>query len=299
MSQTMERQALYMGLGAVGLWSTVATAFKWALSDMSPLMLLWIATGVSWCLFSLLLWRQPHRPALWPERGHRLIPVVAGILNPTLYYLLLFEGYRRLPGQEAMALNYTWALTLAFMAIPLLKHRLRGIDVIAGGVCYSGVLVIATRGQPWSLTFADPTGVGIMLVTTVVWAGYWILNTLDRRPALLAQWQNFTIGWAVLSLMLYHSPDTSWPSGWPYWGAALYVGLFEMGIAFLLWLGAMKRTQQTSRLSNLIFLSPPVSLVLLNQLLGEPIFPSTLVALVMILTGLALQQWRRQPGKPT
>ncbi len=34
---TSDRRAILYGLGAVGLWSTVATAFKVALGYMSPL----------------------------------------------------------------------------------------------------------------------------------------------------------------------------------------------------------------------------------------------------------------------
>lgn len=36
---------------------------------------------------------------------------------------------------------------------------------------------------------------------------------------------------------------------------AAYVGLFEMGICFVMWLMAMKLTNNTARISNLIFLS--------------------------------------------
>ena len=40
---TRDGRAMLYGLGAVGLWSTVATAFKVGLAHMSPLTLLWIA----------------------------------------------------------------------------------------------------------------------------------------------------------------------------------------------------------------------------------------------------------------
>ena len=35
--------------------------------------------------------------------------------------------------------------------------------------------------------------------------------------------------------------------------AVTYVGLFEMGITFVLWLSALKSTNNTARISNLIF----------------------------------------------
>ena len=75
---------------------------------------------------------------------------------------------------------------------------------------------------------------------------------------------------------------------------AAYVGTFEMGVAFVLWLKAMKLTSSTARISNLIFISPLLSLGMIYFVLGEPILPSTLVGLVLILGGLATQQLGRR-----
>ncbi|NLC22286.1 MAG: DMT family transporter, partial [Halomonadaceae bacterium] len=128
---------MFYGLGAVALWSTVATAFKVALSQMSPLELIWLASLVSWLLMGALVIRQGRlmealrhgwRTAAW-----------AGLMNPVAYYLVLFGAYDRLPGQEAMALNYTWALAMAFLAVPILGQRLTRMDVAAGLIAYAGV----------------------------------------------------------------------------------------------------------------------------------------------------------------
>lgn len=281
------------GLGAVALWSTVATAFKVALGYMSPLELMWLASLVSWALIGALVMRQGlagqalrhgWRTAAW-----------AGLMNPVAYYLVLFGAYDRLPGQEAMALNYTWALAMAFLAVPLLGQRLTRIDVLAGLIAYGGVWVIATRGAVFDVAFADPLGVAMALASTLVWALYWLLNARDHRPPLVAQWQNFSVGVPVLTALLLAGPGLQW-HGWPGLGAGVYVGLFEMGIAFVLWQLAVHRVSRTAKVSNLIFLSPPVSLLLLFLVVGEPILPSTLIGLVLILGGLALQQWQKVPA---
>lgn len=67
-------------------------------------------------------------------------------------------------------------------------------------------------------------------------------------------------------------------------------GLFEMGITFVLWLSALKLTQNTARISNLIFASPFISLILLATVIGESIHPTTLIGLVLIIAGLVIQQ---------
>ncbi|MDW7749019.1 DMT family transporter, partial [Halomonas sp.] len=197
---TGDRQAMLFGLGAVALWSTVATAFKVALAHMSPLALMWLASLVSWALIGVLVARQGlagqalrhgWRTAAW-----------AGLMNPVAYYLVLFGAYDRLPGQEAMALNYTWALAMAFLAVPILGQRLTRIDVLAGLIAYAGVWVIATRGAVLDVAFADPLGVAMALASTLIWALYWLLNARDHRPPLVAQWQNFSVGVPVLTVLL-------------------------------------------------------------------------------------------------
>lgn len=290
---TTDRQAMAFGLGAVALWSTVATAFKLALAHMSPLELMWLAALVSWALMSVLMLRSGQlRQAL--RRGWRTA-VWAGLMNPVAYYLVLFAAYDRLPGQEAMALNYTWALAMALLAVPILKQRLTPMDVVAGLVAYAGVWVIATRGQVFDVAFADPLGVALALVSTLIWALYWLFNARDRRPPLVAQWQNFSVGVPVLTLLMVLGPGFQW-HGSAALGAGIYVGLFEMGVAFVLWQAAMQRVSRTAKVSNLIFLSPPVSLMLLYLVVGEPILPSTLIGLVLILLGLGLQQWQKAPA---
>lgn len=289
---TRDGTSIAFGLGAVLLWSTVATAFKLALTVMSPLELVWIAALVSWCVIGAImlahgLGREAlcagWRTALW-----------AGLMNPVAYYLVLFAAYDRLPGQEAMALNYTWALTMAFLAVPILGHRLTGRDFLAGLVAYAGVWIIATRGAVLDVQFADVTGVLLALASTLLWALYWLLNARDPRPPLVAQWQNFSVALPVLTALLLAGPGLQW-HGWGGLSAGVYVGLFEMGIAFLLWQQAVRRASRTARVSNLIFLSPPISLMLLHLVAGEAILPSTMIALLLILGGLALQQLGRQP----
>jgi drug/metabolite transporter (DMT)-like permease len=63
-----------------------------------------------------------------------------------------------------------------------------------------------------------------------------------------------------------------------------------MGLAFVLWLSALRLTASTARVANLIFLSPFLSLLFIHYLVGEEILPSTLVGLALIMGGLLVQR---------
>jgi len=281
-----DRSAIAFGLGAVALWSTVATAFEIALDHVTPLQLLWLASLFSWILLSLVAGFQ-GTIASRPKRDW-IRALVAGLLNPVGYYLMLFAAYDRLPGQEAMALNYTWALAMALLAVPMLGHALRRVDLVAALIAYAGVWTIATRGQILQVQFANAQGVGFAIGSTLLWAFYWLLSARDPRPPLLSQWQNFTVAVPVLTVIVVKTHSWQDIGSIGVW-SSLYVGLCEMGIAFLLWQEAVRRTTTTARLANLIFLSPPVSLLLLYWVRGEELTPSTLVGLALILGGLTLQ----------
>jgi drug/metabolite transporter (DMT)-like permease len=288
--QNTDRRAVKMGLGAVMLWSTVATAFSLSLEYLTPLQLVALAAGVSWSFFAVRLFSPERWHALQATSSkERIIGLFIGWLNPGLYYLVLFAAYDRLPAQEAMAINYSWGITLALIAAPLLRQRLTPWALFAACISYSGIVVIATRGMPLSLDFAQPLGVGLALLSTLLWSLYWVINTRLSLDPEVNLFLNFT-GALPLLLALFWMSNTPFPGAWQGWAGGLYVGLFEMGIAFVLWMGAMKATTSTLRVSSLIFLSPPLSLVLIWMIAGEPVQAYTLVGLILILFGLWLQR---------
>jgi drug/metabolite transporter (DMT)-like permease len=219
--------------------------------------------------------------------------MLLGALNPFVYYLVLFQAYDLLPAQEAQPLNYTWALMLAYLSVWILKQRISWQDIVAGFICYGGVLIIATRGAVGGLEFSNPLGVVLALGSTVLWALFWIYNTKWAIEPIVGLWINFTSGFVLtLAWAVYSSALVAMP--WQGVFSAIYVGVFEMGITFFLWLQAMRLTTQTAKIANLIFLSPFLSLVFIALFLGERILPSTLIGLVLIVSGLLLQRTKKK-----
>lgn len=285
-----QKTAMLYGLGTVLLWSTVATAFKLALADLAPVQMLLVACASSVLVMAAILLVQKRWHLVFTLRKKQYIQSFGmGLINPCLYYFLLFGAFDRLPAQEAQPLNYTWALVLAYLSVPFLGHRLRMLDIFAGLVCYAGVVVIATRGAVTTLGFSDPLGVSLAIGSTLVWASYWIIATRDTRDPVVGLFLNFLFGLPVIALICWWTEGLALPLTGSL-VAAMYVGVFEMGIAFVLWSYAMKKAENTSRVSNLIFISPFLSLVFIYFILGEQILPSTYIGLVLIMAGLWLQQ---------
>lgn len=295
----MSRQAqayAFAGI-AVFLWSTVASAFKLSLRWLDPLQLLLYANAVSVVVLLAVLALQ-GRLALLRRYGRRDLLRLAGlgVLNPFLYYIVLFQAYDLLPAQQAQPLNYTWAITLAVLSVPLLGQRIDAKSFAALVISYIGVVVIATEGRVLALEFTSLPGVALALGSTVIWALYWIYNTRDTGDPVAGLLVGFCFSLPLVAVATALFSEITTPH-WQGLVGAAYVGTFEMGLAFVCWLQALKRSSTTARVGNLIFLAPFLSLVFIHTLVGETIHAATFVGLVFIVAGNVVQQWparRRQ-----
>lgn len=285
-----QSQAYVFAALTVFFWSTVATAFKLTLRYLDIFQLLFYACLTSvLVLLAFTIVQGKFSSLISVFRKHWKMTLLAGALNPCLYYLVLFEAYERLPAQVAQPINYTWAITLTFMSIIFLKQKISMADIVAAFICYAGVVMIATQGDLSGFGSSDGVGVALALLSTIVWATYWILNMRDAREPVTGMCLNFLVALPAVALICQVFSGFEVPM--PGLAGAVYTGLFEMSLAFLAWSFALRLSDNTSRVSNLIFLSPFLSLVFIQQILGEVIFPTTYVGLVIIVCGLLYQQW--------
>lgn len=288
-----QRDAVLLGLVAVLFWSTVATAFKLGLRLLTPTQLVFYAALTSWIFLAFFLCFSSRFVEVIPALKRNFTTYLKlGAVNPFLYYSVLFQAYALLPAQQAQALNYTWAIMLSLLAVPFLGQRLRRLDLIALVLAYLGVLVICTQGNLVELRFESPLGVGLALFSTLLWALYWIFNTRITDHPVVALFICFSISLPLIALALTWQGAWVFPS-WQATGFAVYIGLFEMGITFVFWLMAMKRAENTAVLSNMIFLSPFLSLILIAHFLDEAIHEATVVGLVLIILGLLIQRIKK------
>jgi drug/metabolite transporter (DMT)-like permease len=284
-----QKKAYSYALMTVVLWSTVASAFKLSLRTLTPAELLLYASIASCLVLFLIILVQGKAMQIGAlQKKDWLASLKFGFLNPFLYYLILFQAYNLLPAQQAQAINYTWAITLTLLSIPLLGQKISRVDIFAITVSYIGVVIISTRGNVLAFTFESPLGVGLALFSTLIWSLYWIAHTRDRREPVIGLFLNFICS-IPLIIMYILATEGFRPIQLSGLLGAVYVGGFEMGVTYVLWLKALKCSTNTAKIANLIFISPFLSLVMIHFIVGEEILPSTLVGLVFIISGLLVQ----------
>jgi drug/metabolite transporter (DMT)-like permease len=282
-----------LALSATLLWSTVATAFKIALRGFSPIQLLFYASLTSLILLAAVnIIRFRGNPFKGVGRRDITTSILSGVLNPFLYYLILFKAYDLLPAQEAQPLNYTWPVALTLISIPILKRNpgWRGLGGMI--VSFSGVMLISTRGDPLSFRLSNPLGDALALGSGLVWASYWILNMKRGGDTPQNLMMNFLLGFPLVCAAAAISGGFTFLP-FPSLAASLYSGAFEMGFTFLLWNYALNLAKDLSRVSNIAYLSPFLSLLFIRFVLRERIMWSSIVGLILIVGGILIQNLPR------
>lgn len=281
-----QKTAYIYAIIAVILWGTVATAMKMSMEYFDFFQLLFLSVFVSLITLLCVVAYQKKLKNIfkWPAKAY-LKSAIFGLVNPFIYYIILFKAYELLPAQEAQPLNYTWPIMITLLSIPILKQKISFKNFMAIMISFLGVMIISTRGQLADFSFSNPEGAAFGLASAVVWALFWVYNIKDERDEISKLFLNFFFGMIYITIALFVFSEFPIYSS-KHFLSAVYVGLFEMGITFIIWSLALKKSKQTAGVSKLIYLVPFISLVVIYFVLGEKIQKSTLYGLVFIISGL-------------
>lgn len=285
-----DKKAIQIALIPVFLWSTVSTVFKLGLKIYSPGQLIFLATVVSFVVFLCwILSRASLRKSLKPSKKLLTEAALTGLFTPFLYYLILFKAYSLLPAQLAQPLNMVWPLVLTFLSVPVLKQNIGSRSFIALFVSFVGIVILSAKGSFTSFADTNFKGVALALISSVLWSVYWLLNRKSKFESVIVLLYSFGFAIFYLFVFLVITQQLSFEINshiiWP-----IYVGLFEVGISFMLWGKAMALTTNNAKITNLIYLAPFIALIFIHIFLGETIFYTTYIGLIFIVSGILLQQ---------
>ncbi len=289
---TDQRKAyLYAGI-AIFFWSTVASAFKVGLQHINFIQFLFFASWTS--LFILLiinLFQGNLKQLRSLEKKDIAFSALMGALSPFAYYLVLFKAYEMLPAQVAQPLNMVWPIVLVFLSVILLKQKISSKSFIALFISFIGVYFISSQGEPGVLAFKEPLGVMLAAGSSLIWSLYWIYNVKKGMNETLQLLLNFFFASVYITLFIlifndFRNLDMTGIT------LAVYAGIFEMGITFILWIKAMKLTASNDKISNLVYIAPFLSLVFIHYFVGETIYVTSLIGLSLIVVGILIEKLR-------
>jgi drug/metabolite transporter (DMT)-like permease len=161
--------------------------------------------------------------------------------------------------------------------------------MVAIPISFCGVLMISTHGEVFNLHFANPFDAVLVLSSSLLWAFFGTINIKDRRDEVIKLLFSFSFGFLYTLILTLCFSEISFPPIAGLVGAA-YIGMFEMGITFLLWLKALSFSRTTAYVGNIFYISPFLSLII-SFTIRETILPSTDAGLFMIVCGVVIQKY--------
>jgi drug/metabolite transporter (DMT)-like permease len=281
---------LYVSITVLS-WATVASAFKLALSSLTYYELLLIASFTALIAFAIILtFRKRWFLLRSVNKGQWRMFAIAGMLNPTMYYLVLFKSYELLPAQIAQPINYMWPVVLSVMLAIFARQRIPAFKFAGMAISLAGVAVISVG--PGQLTGVGLSVLGLTLGigSAFVWATYWLINRMNAETdQIMSLFLNFFFGTIYLLMIApFMKIEISSLQGVL---AAVYSGLFEMTIPFIFFGIALKKTDNPALINHLCYLSPFLSLFIIHLILGESIYSTTYIGLALIVGGLLFNEY--------
>jgi len=285
-------KAIIFALTAIFFWSTVATAFKLSLKTLNFYNLLLISSITSTIVLSFILFLKKEFKSSFKINIKQLRnSAFLGFLNPFLYYLVLLKAYSLLPAQIAQPLNYTWPIVLVILSSLILGKKVSLLSLIALLICLIGVLVISMQGN-FVLKIKSPLGIILATGSSIIWALFWLFNMKDKRSETQKLFLNFIFGtiYIVIYTLLFDKIDIKFNYSFL---SSVYIGIFEMGVTFVLWLIALQKAESPEKISSLVYLSPFISIFFIHFILHEKIHYTTIIGLILIVLGIVLSKSKK------
>lgn len=269
------------GLVVVILWASAFPAIRVASPQLGPVGLSVARLAVA--SVALLCAGTVVRIGLPPRRDLGWV-LAAGFFGMTAYQLLLNGAELAVPAGTASIVVAAAPLVSVVTARLLFSERVTGWTAVGGGVAFAGVVLVSAARSGVGVTRAVWLAVGAMLVQGIY---HPLQRPLLRRHGSLAVATWTMVAGTVMSLPLL-------PLGWSHltsaglgaWTGAVYLGLLPSAVGFALWAYAVGR-MPIAVSTSLLYLVPPVAVLLAWALLGEVPVPAELLGGAVVLVGVS------------
>lgn len=200
--------------------------------------------------------------------------------------MILYGAFSIASAQEVFILAYTWPIMVVILGFFILKEQPTLKKLIAIIVSFIGILIIVTNGHLSNINFSNLKGDLLALLYAFVFALFSVLGKKFRYD------QTFSAMIFFLSALVFMVPTIFVLSNIKLpisdvWFWLFLNGFFINGITYIFWFKALKAP--THIVSNLLYLTPFLSLVYIHIFLGDKILISSFVGLVIIASGIIIQ----------
>jgi drug/metabolite transporter (DMT)-like permease len=160
-------------------------------------------------------------------------------------------------------------------------------------ISFLGIVVIVTHGSIFALSFTSLQGDILALGGAGVFALFSVLGKKYHYDQVVSVFIYFVTALIFITPTLFVFSSLKMPSLHT-WLWLLLNGFLVNGISYIFWFKALEYSD-TSGISNALYLTPFLSLVYIAAFLGEKILFSSIIGLIIIVSGIILQSVKLLP----
>jgi drug/metabolite transporter (DMT)-like permease len=286
--QISRRGALLLFAVIVIAWGLTWTITKILVQSVSPLWITAIRSAIATVALAALLFARGEM--IVPRRGDLAVIFVTSMFHMVAFSALVAFGLQFAAVGRSIVLGYTTPLWVMPAAWLFLGERMTPSRSLGMALGLAGLAVLF---NPFAVNWADANtlaGSGCILLAALCWAVSIVYGRAHRwisTPFQLVFWQTL-LATLVVSLMAFLRDGVPHPE----WNAKL-IGLFLfsgiIGTALAYWAMATVNRSLPAVVTSLGLLATPVVGVASSAIiLGEAITTDLVVAMLLILGGIAI-----------
>lgn len=276
-------------------WGGNAVAGKLAVGHISPMMLTTLRWFVAFCI--ILAFMSPQIRRDWAKiKAHWPLLFLYGAVGFALFNALLYSALKYTSAINAVIVQAGIPMLIFVFNFLLFRTAATAAQIVGFTVTLIGVVVTAAHGDLSALMELEFNfGDLLMLFACIAYAAY----TVSLRWKPVMHWQSF-IAAPVLGALLSLLPLLWWEvsvgqsivpdtTGWI---IVLYTAIFPSLMSQVLWVRGVEMIGPNR--AGLFINALPVFGTLLSVLIiGETMQVFHLVAMVLVLGGIAIAEWGR------
>jgi drug/metabolite transporter (DMT)-like permease len=274
------------------IWSAHSIVGRLAVGQIGPMTLTCLRWAVA--LIPILIAARPSLRQDWPAlRARWVYLAVMGAAGYTVFVALFYVAAHRTTALNLSIIQGAIPALVLIGARVFLGVRFTALQALGALVTMLGVGVIAAQGDPRRLVaLAFNSGDVMMVVAAVLYAGYTI--GLRQRPHVsgVSMLAGMAVAAFITSLPLMIWEIMSGGFVWPTRGGLLALALVALGPAFVAQLTYMRGVELIGpgRAGVFVNLVPVFGAIMAVVILGEPFAGYHVLALLLVVGGIAIAQ---------